>query len=198
MTKCYPKLGAAPRPARRILILATCIGLTFLSTSQSPVSASSVVDGPEAKPAPSPEVGARQGDVIVLPTSASKSIETSLASASACTYYASGDYVHVSSTAFEASGHGWWENQGCAATQAVVTIQLQEYYSDGSWRNKGAKDTKTVYSGGGSGNRTTGRAACNDGLMTGWRSVIVVDLIGQDDVPGTLTVPARDIACRVY
>lgn len=112
-----------------------------------------------------------------------------------CSFKTVGDYVHVSNSAFEASGHGWWRNINCPATLAVVTVQLQEYYSDGSWRNKGTLGRSTVRSGGGSGNRATGRAGCNNRGVVGWRSVIDVDLIGVADDPGKLITPARNIPC---
>lgn len=83
-------------------------------------------------------------------------------------------------------------------THAIVTVQLQEFYTDGSWRNKGAKAKATVPSGGGSGKWVAGRAACHDGITTGWRSVIVVDLVNYNDVPGKLITPGRNIGCRVY
>ena len=47
-----------------------------------------------------------------------------------CTFSMHGDNVHKSSG--DASGHGWWENDDCNATQAVVTVQLQQYIN-GSW-----------------------------------------------------------------
>jgi hypothetical protein len=121
----------------------------------------------------------------------------SLGAAAICVFETRGDYVHVSSSAFEASGHGWWVNGNCSATLAVVTVQLQQYYSDGVWRNKGTVGQSTVRSGGGAGNRATGRGACTAGsAVTGWRSVIDVDLVGQADDPGKLTTSARDIPCR--
>ncbi len=113
-----------------------------------------------------------------------------------CVFQTRGDYVHVSSSAFEASGHGWWVNGNCSARLAVVTVQLQQYYSDGRWRNIGSVGRKTVASGGGAGNRATGRAGCNNSSLTGWRSVIDVDLVGQADDPRKLTTPARNIRCR--
>ncbi|WP_156184647.1 hypothetical protein [Allosalinactinospora lopnorensis] len=75
-------------------------------------------------------------------------------------------------------------------------MQLQQYYSDGRWRNIGSVGRKTVASGGGAGNRATGRAGCNNSSLTGWRSVIDVDLVGQADDPRKLTTPARNIRCR--
>jgi hypothetical protein len=112
-----------------------------------------------------------------------------------CYFTTKGDYVHISSSAFEASGHGWWVNGDCPATLAVVTVQLQEYYSDGHWRNKGTVGRETVRSGGGAGNRATGRAACNNRGVAGWRSVVDVDLVGVADDPRKLITPARNIGC---
>ena len=122
--------------------------------------------------------------------------ENTLGTSAVCFFYTRGDYVHVSSTAFEASGHGWWVNVDCNATWAVVTVQLQEYYSDGTWRNKGTVGSATVRSGGGAGNRATGRAGCYNSSLTGWRSVIDVDLVGLADDPNKLTTAAQNIYCR--
>lgn len=124
------------------------------------------------------------------------SADDAMAPSALCVFETRGDYVHVSSSAFEASGHGWWVNGNCSATTAVVTVQLQQYYSDGSWRNQGSKGSATVRSGGGAGNRATGRAGCSSSAITGWRSVIDVDLVGQADDPTKLTTPGRDIGCR--
>lgn len=113
-----------------------------------------------------------------------------------CGFITDGDAVHVSSSAFEASGHGFWRNINCKATKAVVTVQLQQFYSDGKWRNKGTVGKKTVKSGGGAGKRATGRAACNSKTLTGWRSVIDVDLVGQPDSPEKGVTKAVNINCR--
>ena len=113
-----------------------------------------------------------------------------------CTFYTRGDYVHVSSSAFEASGHGWWDNVDCNASTATVTVQLQQYYSDGSWRNIGTVGSATVWSGGGAGNRATGRAGCTSNALTSWRSVIDVDVTGIVDDTSKLTTPTRNIYCR--
>jgi len=113
-----------------------------------------------------------------------------------CFFETRGDYVHLSSSAFEASGHGWWVNGNCNATLAIVTVQLQQYYADGSWRNAGTAGSATVRSGGGAGNRATGRAGCAGRGLTGWRSVIDVDLVGLADDPGKLVTPGQNIYCR--
>lgn len=105
---------------------------------------------------------------------------------------------NVSSSAFEASGHGWWVNLNCpAGTLARVTVVLQELYSDGSWRVKGVPGVATVRSGGGSGARATGRAPCTNATLTGWRSVVDVDLIGIPDDPLVTITPPINVSCRV-
>ncbi|WP_155989151.1 hypothetical protein [Nocardiopsis sp. CNT312] len=92
--------------------------------------------------------------------------------------------------------HGWWVNGNCSAIQAVVTVELQQYYSDGSWRTEGIVGQDTVYSGGGAGNRATGRASCTDGELTSWRSVVDVDLVGVIDDPSKLITTTKNIYCE--
>lgn len=111
-----------------------------------------------------------------------------------CLAYTRGDYVHKSGS--DASGHGWWDNVDCSATYADVTVQLQQYYSDGSWRNIGSPGTARVREGGGSGKRATGRVACTSSRYTGWRSVIDVDLVGSIDDSSKLATIGRNIYCR--
>jgi hypothetical protein len=144
---------------------------------------------PAAVPAPAPEGGE-------VDTNNTGSPADTLAPSAVCFFRTVGDYVHVSSSAFEASGHGWWVNGNCRTATAIVTVQLQQYYSDGSWRNVGTVGRSTVRSGGGAGNRATGRAGCNNRSLTGWRSVVDVDLVGLADDPGKLTTPTRNIYCR--
>lgn len=110
-----------------------------------------------------------------------------------CNFWTRGDYVHVSLG--DASGHGWWENVDCNATQAVVTVQLQQYIN-GSWVDAGSPGSKTVYSGGGSANRAVGRARCNSSAYTAWRSEVDVDVIGTPDDPSKLYTPTRYLYCR--
>lgn len=172
----------------RIPIIVAIFIAGLLGASQSSAIAAAPVT-----PAPAPAAAADGGGVSVDNTGSSSD---GLGIAATCTFFTEGDYVHVSSTAFEASGHGWWVNGDCPATWAVVTVQLQEFYSDGSWRNKGTVGQATVRSGGGAGNRATGRAGCNDASVTGWRSVVDVDLVGLADDPNKLITPARNIGCR--
>jgi hypothetical protein len=110
-----------------------------------------------------------------------------------CRFRMEGDYVHISIG--DASGHGWWVNIDCDATQAIVTIQLQQYIN-GSWEDAGSPGQKTVYSGGGSANRAVARAFCNNSAATQWRSEIDVDVIGILDTPGKYYTPTRSLYCR--
>jgi len=120
------------------------------------------------------------------------------AAAATCAFNQAGDYVHISSSAFEASGHGWWVNIDCPpATVAVVTVQLQEYYSDNTWHNVGTVGRATVASGGGSGNRATGRGACTGSALASWRSVIDVDLVGLSDDASKLTTSYKNLNCTL-
>lgn len=185
-----------------LTIAAGLVSAALLAASQTVALAGK----PEAVPAVAPDAAsppALAGGVDSLKNTAVPAVAPETASAPAlaagtdallCNFYTQGDYVHVSGT--DASGHGWWTNVNCDATWAVVTVVLQEYYSDGTWRDKGS-GSATVRSGGGSGNRATGRAGCNAGTaLTGWRSVIDVDLVGQPDDPSKLTTSSQNIACR--
>lgn len=110
-----------------------------------------------------------------------------------CNFSTYGDYVHYSGD--DASGHGWWVNGDCNASQAIVTVQLQQNIS-GSWVDAGSLGSKTVYSGGGSANRAVGRAHCNSSTWTAWRSEIDVDLIGIPDDPRKLYTSTQYLYCR--
>ncbi|MET8764197.1 hypothetical protein [Lentzea sp. NPDC004782] len=162
---------------QRILAGTAAVGFA-LGAMQAPANAEVAV------PAPAPVETAGDQSAVVGPDAV-------------CVFYTNGDYVHVSSTPpASASGHGWWTNGNCNATLAVVTVQLQQYYSDGKWRNIGSAGKATVRSGGGAGNRATGRVTCSNREVTGWRSVIDVDLVGLADDPSKLTTATRNITCR--
>lgn len=116
--------------------------------------------------------------------------------AGTCDFTTDGSYVHISSTAFEASGHGSWTNINCPTATAVVTIQLQQYFSDNTWRDAGARASKTVKSGGGSGNWAVGRAACVYSNQTTWRSWVDVDLVGVSDTNEKGYTTPQTFGCR--
>jgi hypothetical protein len=186
---------------RTISMAAGIVGTTLFWASAA--SASTAPTGSAPVPAPAPAVPAPAPVPAPVPDSATGQVSAHNTAGKAkhkgvadrCVFSTRGDYVHVSSSAFEASGHGWWVNGDCPASRARVTVQLQEYYSDGRWRNKGTVGRKTVRSGGGAGNRATGRAHCNNHHAAGWRSVIDVDLVGRPDDSRKLVTPARNIGC---
>jgi hypothetical protein len=174
----------------RIFTTAGVVGAAFAGAPYTPAFAADSKPVPAPVPAAAPGSATGQVEIDNKGTPAKQQGPQDV-----CFFSTKGDYVHISSSAFEASGHGWWVNGDCPASLAVVTVQLQEYYSDGHWRNKGTVGKKTVGSGGGAGNRATGRGGCDNHGTAGWRSVIDVDLVGVADDPRKLTTPARNIGC---
>lgn len=185
----------------RIFIAANCFTATLLGASHMPASASPETSPTLPIPATAPDASSKTDEVTIIgagDSSEDTSFEALAASCSSSSFLARGDHVHRSSSGFEASGHGWWVNLSCrSASQARVTVQLQEYFTDGSWRNRGIKGDDTVYSGGGSSNRATGRAGCSTSTVTAWRSVIDVDLVGVNDPPDVAITGYQNIYCRV-
>lgn len=164
----------------------------MLGVGQSSAIAAQIKSDPVPAPFPAATPGAATG-VAGIDNEGFPARRHGLADV--CVFATKGDDVHISSAAFEASVHGWWINGDCPTTTAVVTVRLQEYYSDGRWRNQGTVGRGTVRSGGGAGNRATGRAGCNSTSPAGWRSVIDVDLVGVTDDARTLPTPGRNIGC---
>lgn len=114
-----------------------------------------------------------------------------------CEFLTRYDNVHHPKGSNYVSGHGWWYNVDCpAGTRAKVTTWIQEYYSDGSWRTKDTGD-KTVYSGGGSGNRSNARRTCDRYVTVSWRSEVDVDLIGISDSNNIGRSATQNLACLV-
>jgi hypothetical protein len=136
-------------------------------------------------PQPAPYPGTGTGSSVPPP------IPGSLAPADACTPYVDGDYVHVSSG--DASGHGWWYQGTCPNQKTVVTIGLQEYFSNGQWYDEGTLGTANVYPGGGSANRAVARVPCSGGVVpAGWRSYVIVTI----GTGASAYTTAQNIACR--
>jgi hypothetical protein len=73
-------------------------------------------------------------------------------------------------------------------------VQLQEH-KDGDWQDVGTVGKKTVFSGGGSGNRATGRAFCVSKAEKRWRSVIDVNLVGAIDDPRKFITDEVPLPC---
>lgn len=195
--------GDLMRGHAQAIMLASFVGASVLigdSTAWASVppdspAATPLSTVPAPAPAPTPDVSSPAPDASVS-LGYTGYISNAITPDSTCRFNTGGDYVHVSSTAPEASGHGWWINLGCRASTATVTVQLQEYYSDGSWRNNGTIGRSTVAAGGGSGSRATGRAGCTTRSLTGWRSIVDVDITGLIDDPTKLTTPTVNILCR--
>lgn len=115
-----------------------------------------------------------------------------------CFPKADGDYAHRSSTGVAASAHGWWYRNGCTAPTAQVEVQLQEYYSNNTWQDKGAAGIKDIPPGKiPVGQRANARVNCSGGTArTGWRSVVTVSTIGQSGYDQKTTAD-QNIDCRV-
>lgn len=117
-----------------------------------------------------------------------------------CNPIAQGDYAHVSSTPpATASAHGWWRKNNCTVNAAVVTVQLQEFFSDGSWRIQAENvGTITPAPTGSTSPRVTARKTCSGTQLTGWRSVVTANTepAGERGF-GSTTTPAQNIRCRV-
>jgi hypothetical protein len=111
-----------------------------------------------------------------------------------------GDYVHVTTTNKQASGHGWWVYvSGTMPPNGVtVTVTLQAwlttpecpgYYSV-------ARSSGVLYlSGGGSGNRITAKATCASTVKRLWRSVVTVVVNTYPSSTGSVTTSPQTRAC---
>ncbi|TQL02935.1 hypothetical protein FBY24_2023 [Cellulomonas sp. SLBN-39] len=108
------------------------------------------------------------------------------------------DSIHYSSTPpATLSVHGWWINVNCTKDiKAVVTTQLQKKNSIGLWVDVGSRGVKTVYSGGGSANRSTSRYACTSGSAHSFRAWVDVDVVGIPDLPDKYYHPEASFPCN--
>lgn len=188
------------RPPTWVLAFASLAAVVLVPPEGRATAESLGTTTTAAVPTAYPHTGFRSGEADVVAGSVrwQRTFSTAATSCSSAKFETHGDRVHRSSTAFEASGHGWWINLHCPSAQrARVTVQLQQYFTDGSWRNRGVKGSATVYSGSGRGNRSTGRATCGTSSRTGWRSVIDVDLVGVNDPSGVGVTAPANINCRV-
>lgn len=113
----------------------------------------------------------------------------------ACVAWAVGDNTHLSSG--DVSGHGWWLRGTCdGATQALVTVHIQQLWDDGVWRNAGNKGEGYLRPKEDSNNRITARVPCLTSVTTGWRSIVDVDIVGFADTPNRVFTPRQNLACR--
>lgn len=108
-----------------------------------------------------------------------------------CTPDTRSDNPHV--TRGDVSGHGWWFKGDCSNNRAVVTVCLQQYYTDGTHRTKECND-RTIAPG--SSRRANARTACTGRALTTWRNVVDVDVVGEADA-AEQDAKYENISCRV-
>lgn len=154
------------------LMLAVPGTAAVASTQSNPAFAAKASSSPVPAPYPGAVTAPNPGANAVLP--APPPAPSGAAPAAACTPYAAGDYAHLSSG--DVSAHGWWYQNNCPNTKATVTVGLQEYFSDGVWRDKGTVGSASVYPGGGSANRASARDTCVGVVFAGWRSYVIVSI----------------------
>lgn len=120
------------------------------------------------------------------------------ATAEVCIALINSDNPHISNTSatYAAQVHGWWTSVGCASgARAVVTTNIQKQVGS-IWMTVGATGVKTVYSGGGSANRSTGHYDCNGiVLKNNFRSRVDVDLVDYYDTPNPGYGPSTSLWC---
>jgi hypothetical protein len=185
---------AAGTKTRRTIVWAavSCMSLPFLVGSSAIAAHAAESDQPT--PAPTPAVAGHNPAPPAQPTSHSHAVGGSTVGSTpqpngiTCTWGMDGDNAHLSANGLDASQHSWWYKGNCNATQAKITIQMQEYYSDGTWRNKGAAIATTVGYAPPNGTRpfANGRTACtsvNNGYNYYWRAEVDVDVINIADDP---------------
>jgi hypothetical protein len=182
--------------ARNITIVVSVVGATLLGASQIPaIAAPAPPHSRAAIPALAPM--RVQGNSIKGTITATRGRPDM---PPPCSPTPKGDYVHISSSGPppQASAHAYWLKNNCKVNRALVTVQLQEYYSDHSWRNKGTLGSKTIPSGKiPLGQRPNGRATCTGGTaLTSWRSVVWVGTIGEWGL-NEQTTAVQNIKCRV-
>lgn len=184
-----------------VLILG-CIpaGLSAALPSPAEQVVASAPVAPVGPPASSPQLG---GDGFAPYPGADGRVTPSVplpaATAGTCDYETRGDTPHISSAAYEASAHGWWNvrpGSGVCPTYADVTVTLAAFRCDfGSCRWVNISQSRSrIKRGGGSANRTTVRFACVGVTRTGWRSTIDVDLVGVSD-PDDVVEEIGNISC---
>lgn len=170
--------------------LAGAMSVVVASGLILPVSAEAATLAPPTEPVPAPlpydgAYSAEPGPLPSLPSDAPSAL-------AACVPFARTDNPHTSGG--DVSQHGWWTKNTCRGPRAVVTIQLQEYYSDRTWRTKGSLGREHVYPGGGRGQRATSRAACASPVPAAWRSLVTVAT--DDGGRASAYTVGINVACR--
>jgi hypothetical protein len=117
-----------------------------------------------------------------------------------CTPKADGDYAHISitSTTRAVQAHGWWLEGTCSEPFASVFVQMQEDVN-GKYVNVGSPAYKTSLApGGGSAARVTGHVDCKYNIQTYWRSVVTVDVGGENEGNASKTTTGQPVpGCEV-
>jgi hypothetical protein len=190
MSKITLQLGAVR------IIAVSVVGAALLAASQIPAIAASAASHPHAAvPALAPvRAAGNSNNETIAATWGRPDMPPP------CSPTPQGDYAHISSSGPppQVSAHAYWLKNNCKVNSALVTVQLQEYFSDGSWRNKGTLGSKTIPSGKiPLGQRPNGRSTCTGGTaLTGWRSVVWVGTIGEFGLNEQITA-TQNIKCRV-
>lgn len=190
------KIALQLRAVRNITIVATVVGAALLGASQIPAIAAPVPPHSRAAVPALVPVGVEGNSINVTVTATWRRPGMP----PPCSPTPKGDYVHISSSGPppQASAHAYWLKNNCKVNSALVTVQLQEYYSDRSWRNKGTLGSKTIPSGKiPLAKRPNGRTTCTGGTaLTSWRSVVWVGTIGEFGLNRQITA-VQNIKCRV-
>jgi len=110
---------------------------------------------------------------------------------STCVFETVAENPHRSGS--DVSVHGWWRavSGDCGGKKAVVTTKLQSSLDGKSWVTR-ASANPTLSSG--SAKASVARYACRNGLLTKWRGVVDVDIIGAVD-SSDKAYNQQDVAC---
>lgn len=165
-----------------VIALGTALLSTGTSAGASPPAPNSAkaVARPGLAPADAKGTYLDEDGNTLLLNGASANAVTSAAQILGCTPGNGADYPHY--TAPDVSGHGTYVKGTCKNSTAKVYNCLYEWYTDNTWRRKACSKTVTVSAGGGSGNRSNARHACDStGRNISWRNHEDVDVIGEID-----------------
>jgi hypothetical protein len=164
-----------------VAMAATCYAPAPAGAS---ASAAQAPNAAQARPGLAP-AGARgtyldgQGRVMSMKATDADALTTA-ASLLGCTPGNGADNPHY--TAPDVSGHGTYVKGTCTNNTAKVYNCLYEWYTDNTWRRKACSTTVTVTAGGGAGNRSNARHACDSTSRNiSWRNHEDVDVIGEVD-----------------
>lgn len=106
---------------------------------------------------------------------------------------------HISSSAFNASGHADWRKNDCSNNTATLLVQLQQLATNGnvSWWVTRAENIDDVAADDVGGGDVVAQKACDASIRTGWRVVVDVDVNGEVDDGGQDT-NINNLYCRDY